>query len=228
MIKWLITCEHAGNDLPEWIIDAFCGHEDILSTHWAIDAGAIDVFGVLKERLAHHALLNTMCRLVIDFNRDLRHPDLFSRFSATIPNVLKDTLLNDFYLSYVHSMQQFVKEEQSKGNIVVHISVHSFTPQLDGVVRKSDIGLLFDPQRPQEQLFVDVCFKRLSQVFPHFMLTPNYPFLGYTGGQTTVCRRMFFNDYLGIELEINQKHEKNMFDIAQELVPCFIEAATFL
>jgi len=228
MIQWLITCEHAGNDLPDWIVNNFAGHSDILSTHWAIDAGAVKTYRVLEERLAHCSLINTMCRLVIDFNRDLQHPDLFSRFSENISQESKDALLQKFYMPYVKRMQTFVRKERNKGNIVVHISVHSFTPELNGIVRESDIGLLFDPKRPQEKTFVDVCFKHLSHVFPEFKLTENYPFLGYTGGQTTVCRGMFPDDYLGIELEINQKHVAIMTDIAKELVPCFEKAADIL
>ena len=33
---------------------------------------------------------------------------------------------------------------------MIHLSSHSFTPELDGKVRKADIGLIYDPARQRE------------------------------------------------------------------------------
>ena len=36
----------------------------------------------------------------------------------------------------------------SRGRRVIHISSHSFTPELNGKVRRADVGLLYDPGSP--------------------------------------------------------------------------------
>ena len=47
----------------------------------------------------------------------------------------------------------------------------------------------------------------LQQVFPSLVVRRNYPYLGTADGLTTCLRKRFApRAYLGIELEINQKH----------------------
>ena len=38
----------------------------------------------------------------------------------------------------------------ARGRRVIHISSHSFTPELDGKVRSADVGLLYHPGRHGE------------------------------------------------------------------------------
>jgi len=38
----------------------------------------------------------------------------------------------------------------TRGDRVIHVAVHSFTPTLRGVRRNADVGLLYDPARPGE------------------------------------------------------------------------------
>ncbi len=39
----------------------------------------------------------------------------------------------------------------SKGEKIIHISVHSFTPVLKNKIRNADIGILYNPKRSIEK-----------------------------------------------------------------------------
>jgi predicted N-formylglutamate amidohydrolase len=84
--------------------------------------------------------------------------------------------------------------------------VHSFTPVLAGEVRTCDIGLLYDPRREAEGKFAEAWRKGLAERLPGFRIRKNYPYRGAADGFTTYLRKQFPRSYLGIELELNQKH----------------------
>jgi predicted N-formylglutamate amidohydrolase len=87
----------------------------------------------------------------------------------------------------------------------VHIGVHSFTPRLDGVVRQTDVGLLYDPQRASERTWCHVFKDAFGPFNTQWRLRFNYPYRGSADGFTTYLRHCFSAQrYVGIELEVNQ------------------------
>jgi predicted N-formylglutamate amidohydrolase len=90
---------------------------------------------------------------------------------------------------------------------VVHLSIHTFTPVLNGDERSVDIGVLFDPNRKSEYEFCHLFVDCLEQVLPHFKILFNEPYKGTDDGFTTYLRTKFPDEeYLGIEIEVNQKY----------------------
>jgi predicted N-formylglutamate amidohydrolase len=89
---------------------------------------------------------------------------------------------------------------------VLHIGSHSFTPDLDGVARMADIGVLYDPARVLEQRFAALWLASL-RARGAGVVRRNYPYQGRNDGLPTLLRRRFDPyDYLGLELEVNQRH----------------------
>jgi predicted N-formylglutamate amidohydrolase len=88
---------------------------------------------------------------------------------------------------------------------VIHISSHSFTPELDGKLRLADVGLLYHPGRRGE---AELCARwkaSLAACAPELRVRRNYPYAGKGDGLTAHLRLRFAsNAYVGIELEINQ------------------------
>ena len=97
-----------------------------------------------------------------------------------------------------------IEKEINDEKEVLHLSIHSFTPELDGIVRNTDIGLLFDPIRKTEKKF---CKKWKAEIKQGSSLRVrnNYPYKGTADGFTTFLRKQFPEKYRGIELEINQQ-----------------------
>ena len=86
-----------------------------------------------------------------------------------------------------------------------HLSVHSFTPVMEGVERDADIGILYDPSRPLAVRWAAAWESALQSLAPAWRVRHNYPYLGTDDGHTTELRAVFGPDsYVGIELEINQ------------------------
>jgi predicted N-formylglutamate amidohydrolase len=95
----------------------------------------------------------------------------------------------------------------ARGDRVVHVAVHSFTPSLRGVRRNADLGLLYDPARSGELALARRWRAALREVAPELCVRMNYPYRGTSDGiQTELRRRFGARDYVGIEIEVNQKH----------------------
>ena len=204
----ILTCEHAGNEIPEEYKQYFSGAGDVLQTHRGYDPGALDLFKELSP-LAVFGQQYMISRLLVEPNRSLGHPQLFSEFTASLPEVQKEKILEQFYVPYRNYVEGRIGSFILQGKEVVHISVHSFTPELNGVVRNADIGLLFDPERQPEKEFCKRFKEKLIQQDENLKVKFNYPYLGIDDGFTTHLRQKFPQQYLGIELEVNQKFVYN-------------------
>jgi predicted N-formylglutamate amidohydrolase len=91
------------------------------------------------------------------------------------------------------------------GRRVVHVAAHTFTPELDGVVRTADVGLLYDPARRGEHRLAAAWKAALSVAAPQLRVRRNYPYAGKGDGLTRELRLRFpAARYVGIELEVNQ------------------------
>jgi predicted N-formylglutamate amidohydrolase len=202
----LITCEHGGNHIPPRYRHLFKGHEDLLQTHRGYDAGALTMAQEMAEALKAPLFVATTSRLLIDLNRSLGHPRLYSEATRMASKELRREILEAHYLPYRSQVEAAVRNEIAKGRRVIHLSSHSFTPVLDGEVRKADIGLLYEPARDGER---ELCLRwqaALKIVAPEQRVRRNYPYTGNSDGFTAYLRKCFAeNDYAGIELEINQQ-----------------------
>jgi len=203
----LITCEHGGNRIPPCYRQLFQGHEALLQTHRGFDAGAVAMARDLAQALAAPLFASTTSRLLIDLNRSIGHPRLYSEATRAAPAAVRREILERHYLPYRNQAEAHIAEAIAHGSRVIHISSHSFTPELDGAVRNADIGLLYDPARSGE---VELCRRwqaLLKTQAPSLTVRRNYPYTGKSDGFTAYLRRRFPADvYIGIELEINQRH----------------------
>ena len=89
---------------------------------------------------------------------------------------------------------------------MIHLSSHSFTPELNGRVRVADVGLLYDPARQGEAALCARWKASLAAIAPQFRVRRNYPYAGKGDGLTRDLRLRFSRRaYVGIELEVNQQ-----------------------
>jgi predicted N-formylglutamate amidohydrolase len=205
MLRLLLTCEHGGNLIPPAYAPLFHGHEDVLETHRGYDIGALELFNTMKP-IADVSFYSETSRLLVELNRSVNHGKLFSEFSSVLPQSEKDRLLKRHYQPYREQVEQMVQDFVSAGRRLLHVSVHSFTPVLEGEERKADIGLLYDPKRPYEQAYCKQWKAALNRADKDLLVRFNYPYLGISDGLPTYLRRKFkATEYVGIELEVNQR-----------------------
>lgn len=145
----LIVCEHAGNELPMSLGNLGL-RDGELQQHIGWDIGALGVAEALANRLNAPLYYQNYSRLVIDCNRPLTSTQLIVDESDRIAipgnvNVNEEERLNRIN-SVWRPFQEAVAEalDSRKGNSMMLVAVHSFSPVYMGERRPLDIGLLYN------------------------------------------------------------------------------------
>lgn len=112
----------------------------------------------------------------------------------------------------------------------MHLSIHTFTPVLDGETRRADVGLLYDPRRAGEVAFCARLKTAILERRTDLSVRKNYPYRGAADGFTTSLRKKWSAaEYVGIEVEVNQRWpfgdalawRRLKRDLASALAECF-------
>jgi predicted N-formylglutamate amidohydrolase len=204
--KFIITCEHASNNIPEEFAYLFEGALNILNSHRGWDPGASKVAHAIKEALNTPLFEFPFSRLLIEPNRSSHHPQLFSEFPNRLSATEKAHLLNIYYFPYRRSVEREIESILLEKQSAIHIGIHSFTPILNDKERLIDIGLLYDPSSLLEKEFCKKWKASILDVDPTLRVRMNQPYKGTSDGFTTTLRQKFGASYAGIELEVNQAH----------------------
>ena len=182
--RWLVTCDHACNRVPDWIGGGDLGIcADDMERHIAYDVGAAGVTRDLADILGAPAVLSRFSRLVIDPNRGEDDPTLLMRLydGTIIPanrNANHDDLelrLNRLYRPYhaAYAMLAAAREDR------VICAVHTFTPQLRGrPPRPWQIGILHSHL---DTRLAEMLIERLRQE-PDLCVGDNEPYNGHLPG----------------------------------------------
>lgn len=145
----LLICEHAGRLVPAPWADLGLPRA-LLDTHFGWDAGAGALTEALAERLKAPAVLATYSRLFLDINRfemdwDVMRPDLAGiPVPANIAPDPADRALRErvarqpFDRATFDQLAGFTPRQQP-----AVVSIHSFTPLVNGKDRSTEIGVLW-------------------------------------------------------------------------------------
>lgn len=135
--RWLITCDHASNRVPEAIGGGSLGiAEEDMSRHIAYDPGAAGVAVALGEALDAPVILSNFSRLVIDPNRGEDDPTLVMKLydGTIIPGNRRadaaeiERRLDLLYRPYHAAYERLAVRRPD----TVIVAIHSFTPSLRG------------------------------------------------------------------------------------------------
>lgn len=199
----IITCEHAGNRVPEHYNHIFSHITDILESHRGYDPGALQIARFLATEYSAPLFACETTRLLIEPNRSLGNHQLYSEYSQRLFETDHEQILQRYYYPHRNGVEDVISKLSKP---VLHLSIHTFTAVLDGKERRVDLGLLFDPDRKSEFDFCGRFMDGLEQTLPDLKIEFNEPYKGIDDGFTTYLRTKFSDqDYLGIEIEINQK-----------------------
>lgn len=201
----LLSCEHGGNKVPTEYRRIFAAHQELLQTHRGWDPGTKQLAERWQRALGCELHVATVTRLLVDLNRSPNHRSVFSEITRELPMEEKQAMLAQYHSPHRQRVIDSVKKLVASGQRVLHIGVHSFTPQLNGEVRNADVSFLYDPASSWEAELSRQWREslRASKLEPRVRL--NYPYRGNSDGLTTTLRKLIpAGTYAGIEIEVNQ------------------------
>ena len=180
--RWLVTCDHAANTVPEAVNGGTLGlSAPDMQRHIAYDIGAAEVTRLLAERLNSPAILSNFSRLVIDPNRGEDDPTLLMKLydgtiipaNAEADNAERERRLDLCYRPYHTAYARLAARPKT-----LILSIHSFTPQLRGrPPRPWQIGVLY---AHDDRLAIPL-MKHL-RAEPDLTVGDNEPYVGHLPG----------------------------------------------
>lgn len=215
----VITCEHASNQIPKSFEHLFTQAQDDLNSHKGWDDGAFFWSEIVSKGLKTDLYSYHWSRLLIDINRSEHSHELLSKYTEGLSGADKNYLITTYYRPYRRKIRNFMEHAAEWGHTLLHLAFHSFTPIWEGQERQVDIGLLFDEDRPDEVAFCEHWKRHLTEVAPGLIVKFNEPYLGKDDGFCTRMRtKISPQNYLGIELEVNQKFVASDKDFIGEIL----------
>lgn len=155
----VLVCDHASNRVPERL--GTLGLEpDLLADHIGWDPGAADVARRLAAHLNSPLVLSGYSRLVIDCNRPLGHAESIAERSAgvSIPGNLglsppeRSIRIDALFRPYHDAIAGLLDLRSHRPTLL--ISIHSFTPVLNGRLRPWQIGISYGRDRRLAALLI--------------------------------------------------------------------------
>jgi predicted N-formylglutamate amidohydrolase len=152
--RYVIVADHASRRIPESLRNLGLAEPE-LSRHIAWDIGTEVISRWLAARLDAPAVICGASRLVIDCNRRLTNADLVTPKSdgALIPGNQSlswsaiGRRIESIYLPYHAAITHELSRARERGIRPVVLSVHSFTPTMNGRTRPWSIGISHTPER---------------------------------------------------------------------------------
>ncbi len=229
--QFLVTCEHGGHEVPGEFADAFDGKDSKqwLASHRGYDPGSLAAAQQIANALGSQLIASTTTRLLVDLNRSISSDMLYSKFTRGLPAGRKRKMIDEYYNPYRNSVATAIESIVNEQRTAIHLSIHTFTPRLAGAWRRFDIGLLYDPAAKPESAFCREWQRRLSIAGTKLRTRMNEPYAGTADGLTTTFRGRFQpSQYLGIEIEINNRFFKQSPKRQEAVVAAVIQATPSL
>lgn len=201
----LLVCDHAACAFPASLgdmgLDPFARR-----CHLAIDIGAGSLTEYLADRLGVTAVLAQYSRLVVDCNRDLMDPSVFLAYgdgilvpgNNNLRQSAKDARANEIYWPYHAAVEAQVERLLDAGSPPAFVSIHSFTPVLNGEARSCEIGILWDKDQGLRNIFLDD-FREAG-----FVVGDNEPYSGKAPADYTIDNHAESRGLPCVGIEIRQ------------------------
>ncbi len=226
--RWLITCDHATNLVPDFVNGGSLGlPAEHMGRHIAYDVGAAGVARSLGALLDAPVICSNFSRLVIDPNRGEDDPTLLMKLydGTIIPGnrhadaAERERRLNRLYRPYHTALAEMAARQPD----TILCSVHSFTPQLVArPPRPWHIGLLY----AADDRLARPLLERLRRE-EDLCVGDNEPYGGHLPGDA-VARHAIAHQRPNILLELRNDliaTAQEQEDWARRLAPLLNEAA---
>lgn len=206
MTGLVLSCEHASWALPPGI-DLGVPLELVRSqAGW--DHGALEIANHVSEAVGIGVHTGLFSRMFVDLNRPPGHVDCIPKNSFGVPVPANATLsptdaaerIATFHAPYWEAVRREVAARLHDRGAVLHLSVHTFDPELDPPGRAFEVGVLYEPNHAFEAELSERLLFQLRGA--GIAVRANQP---YTGVGPAICtsfrEERAGQRYAGIQLE---------------------------
>ena len=216
----LLVCDHAGREIPRGLGDLGLEAAD-LRRHIAWDIGAAGLARRLADLMGAELTLQAYSRLVVDCNRDPSRPDVAPEVSdgSGIPgNVGLGAAALKARIEEIHTPYHaaIAAALDLKISATTVVSVHSFTPQMQGFARPWHVGVLHQHDSPVSERMLNALRGEADLV-----VGDNQPY-AMDGIDYTIPRHALGRGLDYLELEVRQdliEDEQGQARMAARLAP---------
>lgn len=194
----ILSCEHASKNIPSAFKDYPIPDENnAFAQH---DPYALELTETISQFLKCEYFTGNISRHLIDLNKPLNQGHCFTL--ALSPEE-QHLLLEEYYHPYQNQIFNAIQKHIDDNTQVMHISIHTFNPEENGIAHNAAIGLLYDPHRHAEKEVIRIWNELFIKRTP-YRVRLNYPRSGKSDNFASLCRKQWQEkDYLGLELECN-------------------------
>ena len=184
----LIVCDHASNRVPQALNDVGLSKAN-LEKHIAWDPGTENIGRYMSEKLDATGFFACYSRIVVDVNRGERSAECMREVSDHIhvpgnkglSAAEKRQRLDEIFWPYHRALAAQIKTYRKKNIVPLIVSLHSFTPEMDGYKRPWHIGVLWN----KEETIARRLIAELQAQNPDMVVGENEP---YTLKQTNLTK----------------------------------------
>ncbi|MBX7145988.1 MAG: N-formylglutamate amidohydrolase [Alphaproteobacteria bacterium] len=178
----ILLADHGGRAIPQKLNNLGLS-SNLLKLHIAYDIGIKNVGIKLAQYLDSMFIMNHYSRLVIDCNRATSSPDCISPISDNILIPGNNNLLSteqlfrvtEIYLPYHNYINNIINHSLQNHKVPILVSLHSFTPVMQGYQRPWHIGILWN----RDKRLATLMFNLLKED-THLCVGDNQPYSGQT------------------------------------------------
>ncbi len=202
----VLLADHAGRELPDEYGDLGLPAREF-ERHIAYDIGVETVTRELARALDVPAVMARFSRLLIDANRGEDDPTLIRQLydgtviPANYPLSAEERTrrLDRYYRPYHDAVGSMVASvATATGAAPFIVSIHSFTPSMQGRPRPWHVGILWDSDERAVRPMIDLLSRD-----PALVVGDNEPYDGALRGDT-MFRHAIVNGYAHVLIEVRQ------------------------
>lgn len=187
--KVFLTCDHGGHAIPRALKNLGLPAA-MIEDHWGWDPGAATLARRLSAELDATLVLSTYSRLVIDCNRPLGSSSSIVTRCGNVrvgPNEGMDedsarVRAEACFWPYHRAITRILDDRLAARRPTVLLSIHSFTPELQGKKRPWEIGYLYG----RDSSFASALIDWTRQERPDLKVGDNEPYKVTDSGDYTI------------------------------------------
>ena len=206
MTGLVLSCEHASWALPPGLDLGV--PPDLVRSQAGWDHGALEIANLVSDAVGIGVHTGLFSRMFVDLNRPPTHADCIPKTSFGVPVPANATLspeaaaerIATFHAPYWEAVRRDVSARLHDRHAVLHLSIHTFDPELDPAARAFDVGVLYEPNHAFEAAVAERILFMLRSA--GLAVRANQP---YTGVGPAICtsfrEERAGQRYAGIQLE---------------------------